>query len=103
MVPPLMPKATAVWLVENTALSFEQIADFCGLHILEVRAIADGEVGVGMRGLAPVANGPLAWDELERCEADTQARLPLRGTHNPTPVHRTNWPPHVPVSKNHAK
>ena len=59
MTQPLMPKATAVWLVENTALTFVQIADFCGLHILEIQAIADEEVAVGMQGLDPVANGQL--------------------------------------------
>ncbi len=77
MPPPLMPKATAVWLVENTVLTFEQIADFCGLHALEVQAIADGEVGTGIIGLDPVANGQLAKDELERCSADPSARLEL--------------------------
>ena len=57
MAQPLMPKATAVWLVENTALTFEQIADFCGMHALEVQAIADGEVAAGMQGRDPVAAG----------------------------------------------
>ena len=59
MAQPLMPKATAVWLVENTALSFEQIAAFVGLHELEVQAIADGEVAVGMQGADPIAAGEL--------------------------------------------
>ena len=59
MAQPLMPKATAVWLVDNTSLSFEQIADFCDLHVLEVQAIADGEVAPGMHGLDPIANGQL--------------------------------------------
>src|SRR5262249_30557496 len=67
MVAPLMPKATAVWLVENTALTFEQIADFCELHPLEVQAIADGEVAIQMQGLDPVANGQTTAEELERC------------------------------------
>ena len=57
MTTPLMPKATAVWLIDNTALSFDQIADFCRLHPLEVQAIADGEVNPGMQGFDPVANG----------------------------------------------
>jgi hypothetical protein len=74
---PLMPKATAVWLVENTSLTFEQIADFCGLHTLEVKGIADGEVGVGIRGLDPVAGGQLSREELERCQKDPKARLKL--------------------------
>ena len=61
---PLMPKATAVWLVENTSLTFDQIADFCGLHPLEVKGIADGEVATGVRGLDPVGAGMLTRDEI---------------------------------------
>ena len=64
MTLPLMPKATAVWLVENTALTFQQIADFCGLHELEVQAIADGEVAAGMQGWDPVGNGQLTREEM---------------------------------------
>jgi uncharacterized protein len=74
---PLMPKATAVWLVENTSLTFEQIAEFCGLHPLEVKGIADGEVGAGIRGLDPVASGQLERSEIERAQKDTKARLKL--------------------------
>src|SRR5918994_3199013 len=74
---PLMPKATAVWLVDNTGLTFEQIADFCGLHPLEVQGIADGEVGAGIRGLDPVAGGQLSREELQRCQQDPKARLKL--------------------------
>lgn len=77
MALPLMPKATAVWLVENTTLSFEQIADFCGMHSLEVQAIADGEVAVGIVGLDPVANGQVNRQDIERCEKDENARLRL--------------------------
>jgi hypothetical protein len=65
-----MPKATAVWLVENTGLTFEQIADFCGMHTLEVQAIADGEVAVGIVGLDPVANGQVTREEIVKGEAD---------------------------------
>ena len=75
MPAPLMPKATAVWLVENTALTFDQIADFCGLHPLEVQAIADGEVAIQMQGLDPVANGQTTAEEIARCQADPEARL----------------------------
>ena len=75
MATPLMPKATAVWLVENTSLTFDQIADFCGLHALEVQAIADGEVANQMQGLDPVANGQTTAEEIERCQADPEARL----------------------------
>ncbi|MDY0243098.1 MAG: cell cycle transcriptional regulator TrcR [Rhodospirillaceae bacterium] len=77
MTLPLMPKATAVWLVENTGLSFEQIADFCGMHSLEVQAIADGEVAVGISGLDPIANGQLTAEEIARCEKDDGASLRL--------------------------
>ena len=74
---PLMPKATAIWLVENTALSFHQIAEFCGLHELEVQGIADGEVAVGMRGYDPIDNNQLTKEEIERCEKDESANLTL--------------------------
>ena len=74
---PLMPKATAIWLVENTALTFVQIAEFCGLHELEVQGIADGEVAVGMRGYNPIDNNQLTRDEIERCEKDDNASLTL--------------------------
>lgn len=74
---PLMPKATAVWLVENTTLTFDQIAEFCGMHELEVQAIADGEVAAGIVGLDPVANGQLTREEIERCEKDPDQRLSL--------------------------
>ena len=77
MALPLMPKATAVWLVENTRLSFDQIADFCGMHALEVQAIADGEVAVGIVGLDPVGSGQLTADEILRCEKDDLASLRL--------------------------
>ncbi len=64
--PPLMPKATAVWLVENTALSFEQVAEFCKLHPLEVKAIADGDAAQGIKGLDPILTGQLTREEIER-------------------------------------
>ena len=65
---PLMPKSTAVWLVENTALSFEQIATFCGLHVLEVKGIADGEVAQGIKGTDPISSGQLAREEIALAE-----------------------------------
>lgn len=74
---PLMPKATAVWLIDNTTLTFEQIADFCHLHTLEVQAIADGEIIIGMVGHDPVSSGQLTMDEIERCQADPHARLEM--------------------------
>ena len=77
---PLMPKATAVWLVENTALGFDQIAEFCGMHPLEVQGIADGEVAVGVRGVDPIAASQLTQEEITRCENDTDAHLQIAGT-----------------------
>jgi hypothetical protein len=99
MALPLMPKATAVWLVENTALTFEQIADFCGLHPLEVQAIADGEVAAGIVGLDPVANGQVTRAEIERCEADADGRLKLTVTDIPQPSAKPKGARYTPVSK----
>ena len=67
---PLMPKATAVWLVDNTALTFSQIGDFCKLHTLEVKGIADGEVAVGIKGMDPIAANQITRDEIEAGEKD---------------------------------
>ncbi len=75
MTAPLMPKATAVWLVENTTLTFRQIAAFCELHELEIQAIADGDVAYNIIGISPLANGQLTAEEIARCEADATANL----------------------------
>ena len=75
MTAPLMPKATAVWLVENTTLTFKQIADFCELHELEIQAIADGDIAYNILGVSPVSNGQLSREEIARCEADEKAVL----------------------------
>ncbi len=103
MSKPLMPKATAVWLVENTALSFDQIADFCGLHPLEVQGIADGEIATGMQGLDPVANGQLTKDEIARCQSDPTARMRLAKQDLPQPAKRTKGPRYTPVAKRQDK
>jgi uncharacterized protein len=100
---PLMPKATAVWLVENTSLTFDQIADFCGLHPLEVQAIADGEVAVQMLGLDPVANGQTTAAEIERCQADPEARLKLLETAIPPQYQRHKGPRYTPIAKRQDK
>ncbi len=71
----IMPKGTAVWLIENTALTFEQIAQFCGLHILEVQALADDQVSSGMIGVDPIGLGQLTKEEIERCSKDSTAQL----------------------------
>ena len=103
MALPLMPKATAVWLVENTAMTFEQVAEFCGLHKLEVQAIADGEVAVGIVGLDPVYNGQLTLEEIKRCENDPRARLKMTKNDLPQPVARTKGARYTPVSKRGEK
>ena len=74
---PLMPKATAVWLIDKTGLTFEQIADFCGMHPLEVQAIADGEVAQGINGYDPVLNKQVSADDITRCEGNAALRLKL--------------------------
>ena len=99
MTQPLMPKATAVWLIENTALSFTQIAEFCGLHELEVQAIADDEVAVGMLGMDPVASGQLTAEEIDRCQKDTSARLKMAVRDLPMPSTRPRGPRYTPVAK----
>ena len=77
MKKPLMPKATAIWLIESTTLSFEQIADFCGLHELEVQGMADGDVATGIQGYDPIDNKQLTREEIARCENNPEARLEL--------------------------
>jgi hypothetical protein len=94
-----MPKATAVWLVENTALSFEQIADFTGMHELEVQAIADGEVAIGIVGVNPIASGQLTQAELEKAEGDPTVKLRLNKTDIPLPKARAKGARYTPVSK----
>ena len=96
---PLMPKATAVWLVDNTTLSFRQIAEFCGMHELEIQAIADGEVAAGIVGADPIATGQLSREEIQRCEADPAASLVLASSDRPAPVSRPKGPRYTPVAK----
>ncbi|MFA6280747.1 MAG: cell cycle transcriptional regulator TrcR [Bdellovibrionales bacterium] len=96
---PLMPKATAVWLVENTMLTFDQIGMFCGLHKLEVQAIADGDVATGILGLNPTMNGQLTAEEIKRCEGDSRAHLKMTRSELPQPVTRAKGPRYTPVSK----
>jgi len=98
MTLPLMPKATAVWLIDKTALTFTQIADFCGMHPLEIQAIADGEVAQGIVGYDPVANSQVTADDIKRCEADPNARLKLLATTLPAP-RRLRGARYTPVAK----
>jgi uncharacterized protein len=103
MPAPLMPKATAVWLVENTSLTFEQIADFCELHPLEIQAIADDEVANQMQGLDPVANGQTTMEEIARCQADPEARLRLSPQAIPQQMFRHKGPRYTPIAKRQDK
>lgn len=95
----LMPKATAVWLVDNTALSFEQIAQFCKLHPLEVKAIADGESAQGIKGLDPISTGQLSRDEIARAEANPNHKLKLSEPKVRVPDNKRKGPRYTPVSK----
>ncbi len=97
---PLMPKATAVWLVENTSLSFDQIADFCKLHPLEVKSIADGDAAQGIKGLDPILTGQLTREQIERAEADPSERLELANPKVRLPeAKRKTGPRYTPVSR----
>ncbi len=99
MSKPLMAKATAVWLVDNTTLSFQQIADFCGLHELEVQGIADGDVAQGVKGFDPIANNQLDPIEIDRAQADPAYRMKLK--YNPSAVgeEKRRGPRYTPLSK----
>jgi hypothetical protein len=97
---PLMPKATAVWLVENTALSFDQVAEFCKLHPLEVKAIADGDSAQGIKGMDPIQSGQLTRDEIEKGVADPEHKLHLQTSKVRLPeAKRKKGPRYTPVSR----
>jgi hypothetical protein len=98
---PLMPHATAAWLVDNTALSFQQIAEFCGLHILEVQAMADDMTGTKYTGRDPVRAGELTMEEIEKGQADADYALKI--SKGPEQVRRTKGPRYTPVSKRQDK
>ncbi len=95
----LMPKATAVWLVDNTALSFDQIAQFCSLHPLEVKAIADGESALGIKGMDPIITGQLTREEIARGEKDINHRLKLSEPKVRVPESKRKGPRYTPLSK----
>jgi uncharacterized protein len=103
MSQPMMPKATALWMIENTGLSFKQIADFCGLHELEVQALADGDVMGGMAPLDPVQSGQVTAEEIKRGEADPESRLRMVRTENPQPMPRAKGARYTPISKRQDK
>lgn len=101
--PLLMPKATAVWLVDNTALSFDQIAAFCTLHPLEVQGIADGDVASGIMGVNPIQNGQLTKEEIERGEADPNYRLKLSDPKVRVAVAKRKGPRYTPISRRNER
>lgn len=102
---PLMPKATAVWLVENTSLTFKQIADFCGVHELEVKGIADGEVALGIMGTDPVTTGQIDKNELERCAQDPKAMLKLKtsSSYEAAKGHNKKTAKYTPIARRQDK
>ncbi len=98
MTLPLMPKATAVWLIEKTALTFTQVAEFCGMHPLEVQAIADGEVAQGIVGYDPVANHQVTAEDIACAEKNPEARLTVLSEKNPV-TRRSKGARYTPVAK----
>ncbi|ADM08492.1 hypothetical protein PB2503_02067 [Parvularcula bermudensis HTCC2503] len=96
---PLMPKATAVWLIDNTGLTFEQIADFCGLHTLEVKGIADGDVASGVRGIDPITQHQLTREEIEKAEADEDYRMKLSKPKTIVAPPKKKAPRYTPLSR----
>jgi hypothetical protein len=95
----LMPKATAIWLVDNTALSFDQIALFCKLHPLEIKAIADGEASQGIKGLDPISNGQLTRDEISKGETMPMHKLEISTSKVQLPEKKRKGPRYTPLSK----
>jgi hypothetical protein len=101
--PLLMPKATAVWLVDNTALSFEQIAAFCTLHPLEVQGIADGDVAGGIMGVNPIQNGQLTKEEIEKAEGDPNYRMKLSEPKVRVAAAKRKGPRYTPISRRNER
>ena len=95
----LMPKATAVWLIDNTALTFEQIAEFCGLHLLEVQAIADGDVSQGILGFDPVLNGQLTQENIDECCNDSSLFLTKSSSSLPDTKAKSKGPKYIPLAR----
>ena len=101
---PLMPKATAVWLIDNTSLTFEQIADFCGIHPLEVKGIADEDVAKGIKCIDPIATGQLTHEQIEQAEKDPEVRLKMAPSKYKMPhIKAKKTPRYTPVSKRQDK
>ena len=96
---PLMPKATASWLIENTTLSFRQISEFVDLHTLEIQAIADDEVSSGILPRNPIEHGELTYEEIKNCEKDESKNLKIKVSDIPIPVNKTKGARYTPLSK----
>ena len=96
---PFMPKATAVWLVENTTLTFKQIAEFCNLHELEIKGIADGDVGKGIKAYNPILAGQLSREQIETCSKDPEEKLKLLKKIEEVEVKERKRPKYTPLSK----
>ena len=95
----LMPKATAVWLIDNTTLTFEQISEFCNLHVLEVQAIADGDVGQGILGFDPILNGQLTQEEIDSCCNDATLSLKKSASSLPENKNKNKGPKYIPLAR----
>ena len=95
----LMPKATAVWLIDNTTLTFEQISEFCNLHVLEVQAIADGDVGQGILGFDPILNGQLTQEEIDNCCNDPELSLKKLASSLPENKNKNKGPKYIPLAR----
>ena len=100
---PLMPMATAVWLVENTTLTFNQIADFCKLHVVEVQGIADGEVAKGIKGYNPIISGQLSREEIELSSNDQNRPLQIKGSDIKISNNNKKFKKYIPLSKRQDK
>ena len=98
-----MPKATAIWLIENTTLSFEQIAEFCNMHILEIQGIADGDVASGIQGHNPIDNGQLTQEEINRCQNESKAKLNLIKNNLPEHKLKTSGTRYTPLALRQQK
>ena len=99
----LMPKATAVWLIDNTCLTFEQVANFCGLHVLEIQSLADEDYGIKIKGLSPIVSGQITREEIERCEKDTTAKLVMRDLPSQLSKPKKQGKKYTPISKRQDK
>ena len=100
---PLMPKATAIWLIENTTLTYKQIAEYCDMHILEIQGIADGDVATGIQGHNPIDSGQVTKEEITRCQEDPKAKIKLSNTDLPSHKLKTKGTRYTPLALRQEK